>query len=77
MPILEDVLGRGIGEIRALFELNGLTLDQWDKARTDRVTVGGPAGRDLESKAASLRLVLADEDSGPAAGARNEDEAVA
>src|SRR5215218_3239219 len=40
VPILEQVFGWGIGEIRTLFESNGLTLQQWDKARTDRVIVG-------------------------------------
>ena len=40
VPILEQVVGFGVGEIRSLFESNGLTLQQWDKARTDRVTVG-------------------------------------
>ena len=40
VPILEQVVGLGIGEIRSLFESNGLTLQQWDKARTDRVIVG-------------------------------------
>jgi len=63
VPILEDVLGRGVGEIRTLFESNGLTLAQWDKARTDRVTVGdtrAPAMTEGESN--SLRLALADED---------------
>jgi HAD superfamily phosphoserine phosphatase-like hydrolase len=39
VPILEDVLGHGVGEIRSLFESSGLTLEQWDKARTDRVTI--------------------------------------
>lgn len=39
VPILEQVLGWGAGEIRALFESNGLTLHEWEKARTDRVTV--------------------------------------
>ena len=43
VPILEDVFGRGVAEIRALCETNGLTLQQWDKARTDRVTIGDPA----------------------------------
>ena len=37
VPILEQVCGWGVGEIRALFESNGLTLQQWEKARTDRV----------------------------------------
>lgn len=40
VPILEGVLGWGIGDIRALFETNGLTLQDWERARMDRVTVG-------------------------------------
>ena len=39
VPILEQVLGCGGVEIRALFESNGLTLHEWEKARTDRVIV--------------------------------------
>ena len=38
VPVLERVLGWGTGEIRSLFESNGLTLHEWEKARTDRVT---------------------------------------
>jgi phosphoserine phosphatase len=40
VPILEQVLGWGVAEIRGLFESNGLALHEWEKARTDRVTVG-------------------------------------
>jgi len=39
VPILEQVVGWGGVEIRALFESNGLTLHEWQKARTDRVIV--------------------------------------
>ena len=39
VPILEKVLGWGTGDIRSLFESYGLTLHEWQKARTDRVTV--------------------------------------
>jgi len=39
VPILEEVLGFGVPEIRALFETNGLALQAWEKARTDRVIV--------------------------------------
>ena len=39
VPILEQVLGWGGVEIRALFESNGLALHEWEKARTDRVIV--------------------------------------
>ena len=37
VPMLKGVL---VGEIRRLFEANGLTLQAWEKARTDRVVVG-------------------------------------
>jgi phosphoserine phosphatase len=43
VPILDQVLGWGVGEIRALFESNGLTLQEWERARTDRVIVGESA----------------------------------
>ncbi len=39
VPILDQVLGWTSGRIRALFESNGLTLHEWEKARTDRITV--------------------------------------
>ncbi len=40
VPVLEDVLGWGATRIRRLFESVGLVLQEWDKARTDWVTVG-------------------------------------
>jgi phosphoserine phosphatase len=39
VPLLEQVLGWHRAEIRALFERYGLTLHDWEKARTDRVIV--------------------------------------
>ena len=39
VPVLEQVLRWTSFDIRALFEQNGLTLQEWEKARTDRVTV--------------------------------------
>ncbi len=39
VPVFEQILGRRSADIRALFEANGLTLHEWEKARTDRVTV--------------------------------------
>ncbi len=49
VPILEDVLGWDAGRIRRLFESYGLVLQEWDKARTDWVTVreSPPAGVEL------------------------------
>ncbi len=40
VPILDQLLGWRIGQIRALFESNGLTLQGWERARTDRVLIG-------------------------------------
>jgi HAD superfamily phosphoserine phosphatase-like hydrolase len=42
VPVLEQVMGWGVADIRALFESNGLTLHEWEKARTDRVIVRVP-----------------------------------
>ena len=39
VPVLDQILGWRIGQIRTLFESNGLMLQAWEKARTDRVTV--------------------------------------
>jgi phosphoserine phosphatase len=40
VPVLDQILGWRIGQIRTLFESNGLTLDEWEQARTDRVSIG-------------------------------------
>lgn len=40
VPVLEHVANWRPGEIRALFESYQLTLQGWEKAQTDRVTVG-------------------------------------
>ena len=40
VPILEQVLGWRSPQIRELFEAHGLALHDWEKARTDRITVG-------------------------------------
>jgi HAD superfamily phosphoserine phosphatase-like hydrolase len=39
MPVLHQVLGMRTPEIRALLESNGLTLHDWERARTDRVMI--------------------------------------
>jgi phosphoserine phosphatase len=46
VPILDQLLHWRTGDIRSAFENYGLTLDEWAKARTDRVTVseGLPSG---------------------------------
>ena len=39
VPILDQLLHWRSGEIRTLFEANGLTLHEWEKDRTDRVRI--------------------------------------
>lgn len=43
LPILEQIVGYGPAQIRAVFEAYGLTLNEWEKSRTERVTVGASA----------------------------------
>lgn len=40
VPVLEQRLARRPSEIRRVFETHGLALSEWEKARTDRITVG-------------------------------------
>lgn len=39
VPVLEDVLGWNPARIRTFFEGHGLTLQEWDKVRTDSITL--------------------------------------
>jgi len=41
LPILEQIVGLRPAAIRALVESQGLTLQEWEKDRTDRVTLDG------------------------------------
>jgi HAD superfamily phosphoserine phosphatase-like hydrolase len=43
VPVLDQILDWRTGEIRALLERNGLTLQAWEKARTDYVHIDGSA----------------------------------
>ena len=52
LPVLESVLRWEMPDIRALFESYGLTLHEWQKARTDRVTL-----RDLPPPAENAEAV--------------------
>jgi 2-hydroxy-3-keto-5-methylthiopentenyl-1-phosphate phosphatase len=40
VPILHQVLGMRTPEIRALIESHGMVLQDWERARTDRVQIG-------------------------------------
>jgi HAD superfamily phosphoserine phosphatase-like hydrolase len=39
VPVLDQIVGWPAAEIRAMFESYRLTLREWDRARTDRVTI--------------------------------------
>ena len=39
VPVLDQVLGMSSAEIRTLLESTGLVLDDWQRARTDRVMI--------------------------------------
>jgi phosphoserine phosphatase len=39
VPILEDIVGYDALQVRALFEGQGLQIQEWDKVRTDFVTI--------------------------------------
>ncbi len=46
VPILDQVLHWQTGDIRTLFETYGMTLNGWEKERSDRVSIGEtPAGK--------------------------------
>ncbi len=44
VPILEEIVGWEPTAIRALFESHGLVLQEWDKIRTDTLTIRETAG---------------------------------
>jgi phosphoserine phosphatase len=43
VPVLEEVAGYGAPAVRALFEGHGFTIQEWDKVRTDWLTIRGGA----------------------------------
>jgi HAD superfamily phosphoserine phosphatase-like hydrolase len=44
VPILEDIVGWNSIRIRAFFEAHGFIFREWDKARTDSLTIARTAG---------------------------------
>ena len=46
VPILDQLFGWSRSRIRALFERNGLSLEEWERARADHVRIGTPAASD-------------------------------
>jgi HAD superfamily phosphoserine phosphatase-like hydrolase len=43
VPVLEDIFGWSSMKIRSFFESHGLTLQEWDKIRTDAITLSPSA----------------------------------
>ena len=39
VPILEEIVGFGPAQIRAVFERQGLVIQEWDRMRTDWLTI--------------------------------------
>jgi len=54
VPILDQLLHWQTGEIRGLFESYGLTLNEWEKERTDRVTITAIPPNDPEMAAVAV-----------------------
>jgi HAD superfamily phosphoserine phosphatase-like hydrolase len=44
VPVLEDIGGWNAARVRALFEAHGFVLREWDKVRTDTLTICRAAG---------------------------------
>ena len=44
IPVLEEIAGYGPSQIRALFEDQGLVIQEWDRVRTDWLTIRDGAG---------------------------------
>jgi hypothetical protein len=51
--VLEETAGYTTAEIRELFEAHGLMIQEWDKVRTDWLTIrdGAPTARGLGTAA--------------------------
>lgn len=53
VPVLDQIVGFGTGEIRSFFESHRLTLEGWERDRAERVTVGAVTPR-LEGRRAEV-----------------------
>jgi 2-hydroxy-3-keto-5-methylthiopentenyl-1-phosphate phosphatase len=53
VPVLEDIIGWDSARIRAYFETHGFFLREWDKVRTDSVTICRTDGTSSRSAQAS------------------------
>lgn len=59
IPILEDIAGWDSTRIRLLFESNGLEIQEWDKMRTDWLTIrrkpDHPSDQEIEAQSSDFR----------------------
>ena len=53
VPVLEEVAGYGTRDMRRLFERHGLVIQEWDRVRTDWITITESATRE-DAVAAAL-----------------------
>ena len=60
VPVLEEVAGYGTRDMRRLFERHGLVIQEWDRVRTDWITITESATRED-----AVATVLANEAEGP------------
>jgi hypothetical protein len=54
VPILDQLLHWRTGDIRNLFESYGLTLNEWEKDRTDRVKISEILAFDSRAEAVAV-----------------------
>jgi 2-hydroxy-3-keto-5-methylthiopentenyl-1-phosphate phosphatase len=57
IPVLEDILGYNRNQIRALFERHGVLIQEWDRVRTDWLTIREGAGSILTPAVSSSAIV--------------------
>jgi phosphoserine phosphatase len=55
IPVFEDILGWSSAQIRALFDSHGYVLQEWDKVRTDSLTISKATGAAHAAAAADLQ----------------------
>ena len=54
VPVLEEVAGYGAPEIRMLFDRHGFVIQEWEKVRTDWLTVREHAAAEQQPPMAAV-----------------------
>jgi 2-hydroxy-3-keto-5-methylthiopentenyl-1-phosphate phosphatase len=57
IPVLEDILGYNRNQIRSLFERHGVLIQEWDRVRTDWLTISEGVGSILTPVSPSPAIV--------------------